>query len=74
MSKRLGRVADHHLGLVHRVHVEEHESLPQVILRARRADGSDRRAHDRDRLAAHALSPYGREAQSIAFLSTPGTE
>ena len=25
-------------------------------------------------LPCHALSPYGREAQSIAFLSTPGIE
>jgi hypothetical protein len=23
---------------------------------------------------AHALSPYGRDAQSIAFFNTPGTE
>jgi hypothetical protein len=72
--KALGRIADHHLRTVEREHVQKNHRLAEMILRARRGDVSDRRAHDRRRFPFPRALAGGREAQSIAFLSTPGTE
>ena len=37
------RRIDHHFRLVHRVHVQKHESLAQMVLRAGSADDTNRR-------------------------------
>src|ERR1019366_2685980 len=66
--------ADHHLRLVEGVHVQKHKALAQVILCARRPHHSRRGPMTATGLPAHELSPYGRDAQSMAFLSTPGME
>ena len=70
----LRRVRDQNLGPVHRVHVEEHERLAQVVLRAGGSQRTDGRPMTATGLPSQALSPYGREAQSMAFFKTPGTE
>src|SRR5262245_44501463 len=68
----LGRVRDHDFGPVHRVHVEKHERLAQMILRPRRPVAPTDAPMTATDFPSHALSPCGREAQSIAFFSTPG--
>jgi hypothetical protein len=72
--KSLRRICDHHFRLIDRKHVYIHEDLPQVTLRP----SCPERAMEAPMMAAgfpdQALSPYGRDAQSIAFFSTPETE
>ncbi len=66
--------ADQHLGLVDWEHVEIHENLPQMIC----ARAVPTAPVDAPMIAAglpfQALSPWGREAQSIAFFNTPDTD
>src|SRR6185295_17311230 len=49
--KPLGSVPDHYLRLVDGEHVEEDHHLPQMVLRPRRPDCSDRSTHNCSRLA-----------------------
>src|SRR3954451_19658452 len=49
------RLADQHLGLVQRVHVEKDAGAAQIVLRARRAGHPGAGAHDRHRLAGEGL-------------------
>jgi hypothetical protein len=53
------------------VHLQENEALAQMILGAGAAMRINSSAHDRHRLP---FPPYGRDAQSMAFLNTPGIE
>src|ERR1044072_446552 len=46
-----GRIADIALGLLQRRHVEEHQRLPQVMVRAETRDGADGDAKHARRLA-----------------------
>ena len=50
--EELGGFANVGLGLRHRRHVEEYERLPQMVVRAERANRSGRNADDRPGLAA----------------------
>src|SRR5260221_4875928 len=55
------RGADENLGLVERVHVEEHARAPQIVLRATGAERAGGGAHDRDRLVGERLRGQARQ-------------
>lgn len=67
----LRSIGNHHFGAVDGVHIQENEALAQMILGAGAAMRINSSAHDRHRLP---FPPYGRDAQSMAFLNTPGIE
>jgi hypothetical protein len=67
-------VADKDLGLVDWEHVEIHENLPQMILRTAVPIAPVDAPMIAAGLLFQALSPWGREAQSIAFFNTPDTD
>ena len=51
LIKARSSICNHHLRLVDGEHVQRHHDLTQMILRARRADETNRSAHDRRRFA-----------------------
>jgi hypothetical protein len=55
--KTLGGIADHHFGLVERMHVQSDKDLPQVILGARRAQRPHGCAHHGDGLTVPGIVP-----------------
>jgi hypothetical protein len=67
-------IRDNDLRLIERKQVESYKHLPQMVLGPSGSDCGE----DAPMIAAdfpdQALSPWGREAQSIAFFKTPGME